>query len=137
MLKKHIMSVWQKVWDGDSRGRHYYSIKPSVSSEPLYIGKNRKAEVFLTRLRLGHCGLGWDLFKIGKHPDGLCVHCKQDQTVKHVIVDCPLNSQRLELVSSSSLSGVAAIRTLLNPANEQEVGAFVDFFAAVGLCVGM
>ena len=38
--------------------------------EPL--GKERRHAVTMTRLRLGHCGLAWDLHKIGKHEDGLC-----------------------------------------------------------------
>lgn len=136
-IKQHTTAEWQKMWDKDRRGRHFYTISPSVQGETLYTGKNRRVEVLFTRLRLGHCGLAGHLAKIGKHPDGLCAHCKQDQTVKHVFMECPLYAEkRRELFKSvAPKTRSVELKTLLSPSHGQDnvVQAVLDFISSTNL----
>lgn len=39
----------------------------------------------MTRLRLGHCRLAWDLYKIGKHQYVLYGACQKQKTVRYVL----------------------------------------------------
>ncbi len=43
--------LWQKKWDTDNKGRHYYNKSITLKT---FIGKRRQEEVVLARLRLGH-----------------------------------------------------------------------------------
>lgn len=43
---------------------------------------------FPPRLRLGHTGLNYTLYRIGKHPTGLCDECGVSETVEHVLIMC-------------------------------------------------
>ena len=90
----------------------------------------------MTRLRLGHCGLAWDLARMGKHADGLC-ECGVGETVKHVLMECKrYNRERTELFSEVMRVGepVVSLRVLLGYGDHQfEVaGAVVNFMYATG-----
>ena len=61
IIKKNIMAVWQEEWDKEKKGRHYYSLQNRVTRSQCFLGKERRHTVMMTRLRLGHCGLAWDL----------------------------------------------------------------------------
>ena len=61
IIKKNIMAVWQGEWDREKKGRHYYSLQNRVTRSQCFLGKERRHTVMMTRLRLGHCGLAWDL----------------------------------------------------------------------------
>ena len=42
----------------------------------------------MTRLRLGHSALNKNLEIIGKHHNGLCEECQEDETIEHVLLSC-------------------------------------------------
>ena len=86
----------------------------------------------MTRLRLGHCGLAWDLHKIGKHEDGLCGECGKNQTVEHVLMECAgLALERERLYAAVGTTPVT-LRSLLGPIEDQRgiVKAVLEFIAA-------
>ncbi len=71
-----------------------------VDTKKSINGRNRKEEVIMTRMRLGHSGLNASLFLIGVHETGLCENCGEKETVEHVIYDCKrYDEERKELIS--------------------------------------
>ena len=49
-------------------------------------GGQRREEVVLVRLRLGHCGLNGTLKVVGKHDTGLCEGCGEEECVRGVVM---------------------------------------------------
>ena len=82
-----VNMVWQGKWDNELKGRHLYRIQDRIRVKRLGSG-NRKEEVVLTRLRLGHSALNKTLQIVGKHRDGLCDECLEDETIEHVLMNC-------------------------------------------------
>ncbi|XDV19448.1 hypothetical protein PO909_024918 [Leuciscus waleckii] len=79
--------------------RHLYNIKKIVGKKCIN-GRNRKEEVIMTRMRLGHSRLNASLFIIGVHETGLCENCGEKETVEHVIYNCKrFDEERKELIS--------------------------------------
>ncbi len=89
---KRVISVevnkkWQKLWNSESKGRHLFQIKEYVGKERKRYG-NRKKDVIISRLRIGHTALNHSLYKIGKHESGKCDKCGPLETVMHIIFEC-------------------------------------------------
>lgn len=87
IVKKHMLKVWQEYWDSNDTGRHLYNIQKQVGLGRR-LGRNRKEEAVITRLRIGHSGLNKALHTIGKHPTGSCAHCNNQESVQHVLLEC-------------------------------------------------
>ena len=99
IIKEGLMKEWQRGWEKESRGRHYFSLQPQVGVDTtsLYNVKlkkrftctfqSRRDSGKLCRLRLGRCGLNHSLFIVGKHVSGSC-ECGSSETVKHVFLEC-------------------------------------------------
>ncbi|XP_028297352.1 uncharacterized protein LOC114459224 [Gouania willdenowi] len=87
VFKATVYQQWQREWENESRGRHYFKCQPCVQGTRLLWATCRSNQVKITRLRLGHCGLAAFLNRIGKHPDGLC-QCGQLETISHVLLAC-------------------------------------------------
>ena len=64
-----MYKIWQEIWDIMNTGRRLYSIQPQVQNSEIQ-GRNRRKEIIITRLRIGHTGLRLTVSKIGKHPTG-------------------------------------------------------------------
>lgn len=82
-----INQMWQVRWDREERGRQLYRIQNSVKGNRL-AGGNRREEIVITRLRLGHCLLNKTLKLMGKHQTGLCEECQVEESVEHVLIEC-------------------------------------------------
>ncbi len=137
IIKEEIARRWQKKWEGEKRGRFYYNIQNDVSGENITQGNNRREQIIMTRLKLGHCGLAWGLFRIGKHHNGLC-ECGEKVTVQHVLMECSkLTTERRELFSAVLDTGIPCVsmRNLLNPVQHQRavVKAVMDFLVDTDL----
>lgn len=90
---------WQEIWDKGLKGRHLYRIKKQVITNKNIRGRNRKEEVILLRLRLGHTRLNSSLALVGRHDNGLCEYCSVKETVEHVLVHCrKYRQERSQLV---------------------------------------
>jgi len=53
LIGSEVKKRWQRIWDNDLRGRHLYSIQSKVGVERANVN-NRKKDVIMTRLRIGH-----------------------------------------------------------------------------------
>ena len=89
------------------------------------MGKGRRQQVILTRLRLGHCGLAADLALMGKRPSGLC-ECGVEETVRHVLLECGRYKRERRVLYSHVLGlgePVVSLKVLLGYGEHQlEVG---------------
>ncbi len=87
LIKHKTREMGQKQWEEERAERWFYKIQRKVG-EKRSIGRSKKEETVITRLRLGHTGLNSTLLKIGKHPTRYCGFCQQQETVDHVINHC-------------------------------------------------
>ncbi len=87
LIKKHVGKVWQEYWDIEDTGRHLYNIQTQVGLGRR-MGRSRREEAIITRLRIGHTGLNDTLHRIGRHTDGKCGHCGEKESVRHVLLEC-------------------------------------------------
>lgn len=87
IIKEGLTKEWQRGWEMEVRGRHYFSIQSEVRKICFCTSLSRRDSVKLCRLRLGHCGLNDYLCIVGKHVSGLC-ECGSNETVKHVFLEC-------------------------------------------------
>ncbi len=108
---KRVISVevnkkWQKLWNSESKGRHLFQIQEYVGNERKRYG-NRKKDVLIWRLRIGHTVLNHSLNKIGKHESGKCDKCGQLETVTHIIFECSAyKRERVQLMQELGRLGV-------------------------------
>lgn len=92
-MKKH----WQECWVEDmlitGKGKHLGKIRNDLfSTTPVNTG-SRITDVALFRLRLGHAGLKKHLHRIKKIASPNCLHCNDEETIHHFLLDCELYEQ--------------------------------------------
>lgn len=135
IIKEKMVQMWQKRWDTESKGRHLYQVQRSVKG-PRVGGRNRREEVVLIRLRLGHCLLNKTLKLVGKHDTGLCEGCQEMETVEHVIMGCPkYEEQRRMMRIRLRECGVMGItlRGILNMGDRTQGKILVQYLRETGL----
>lgn len=89
-VNKAIYEQWQNDWDRGNTARHMHSSCPKVIKHAKIRRQNRRDEVILTRLRLGHCGLNAYKHILDNDSSPSCVHCLNNcpETVLHYLVEC-------------------------------------------------
>ena len=70
------------------------------------IANNRREEIILARLRIGHSYITHSYLLIGEEPQ--CIPCNATLTVKHVLVDC------VDLAPRRSFFDVDSLTTLFD-----------------------
>jgi hypothetical protein len=99
-IRKKILNEWKEEWTKSTKGGHLRQIDktlPSIRTRRIYGSLPRNRAYLLTQLRTGH---SW-LATYGKlhrfRDDDRCI-CGAQETVVHVLVDCPrLRDLRREL----------------------------------------
>ena len=51
--------------------------------------KNKRVEIVLSRLRLGHVGVNKHLFRFGMSQTPKCIACNIGEDIQHFILKCP------------------------------------------------
>ena len=103
---KFVLSL-EREWEIDKRAFKIGRVKEKWEYWPWCEVANRKIEVGLARLRLGHCRLNDHMFKIGLRDTQDCQFCGGIETVEHFLLHCPrYYSDRVVLRSSLSCLGV-------------------------------
>lgn len=86
-LHKKNTDLWNTVWTR-SPPQKLAAIRQNIHDKPFY-PTNRKEQVTITRLRIGHSQLSHThLFT--KLPPNKCNHCSVPVTILHVIIECPV-----------------------------------------------
>ena len=94
IIRKMLLNVWQQEWFNINNNK-LRTIKETVKKWPSSFHKERKVEVVLTRLRIGHTRLTHGHLMERRHAP-YCDNCIVPLTVKHIITECPdYNEERL------------------------------------------
>lgn len=105
VIKEYVRKIWQENWTKEHKGRHLYKIQPTINTRRRQ-GYERREDIVLSRLRIGHSLLNASLVLIKKHNTGLCRHCQQKETSEHVLLYCQkYNSQRTSLINALNQKG--------------------------------
>ena len=93
IIHSYIKNKWEARWCSPSmvNNRKYRKIRDSVDQWPSCFHSNRKIEVVLTRLRIGHTRITHKFFLEGGSAP-MCDHCDSPLTVEHILVHCRLHS---------------------------------------------
>lgn len=105
VIKNQIILQWQALWSA-TRDNKLREVKPSVKPySSAFIG-NRKDDVVLARIRIGHTKITHQ-YLMNKEPPPNCQFCNALLTVRHLVTDCPvLDEEGQKLNISTSLQNV-------------------------------
>ena len=127
-IKSYIWRKWQERWSSShlANNKKYKKIRKTVEVWPSSFQKERRVEIVLTRLRIGHTWLTHKyILEGGSAP--LCAGCDVALTVEHILVHCSTyHAQRRRF----GLFG-KSISQILD--DEADVNALVKFLKATGL----
>lgn len=82
---RYIYCLWQNYWDLQI-GNKLHSIKSDI--RPWQSVPHRRADVILSRLRIGHTRLTHSHI-LTREPIPMCLNCKKILTVYHILIECP------------------------------------------------
>ena len=88
-VRSYIWKKWQERWMSPllESNKKYKSIRDDISPWVSGFNKNRKVEVILTRLRIGHTNLTHRY--ILEHSNApVCARCGEELPVKLILVHC-------------------------------------------------
>jgi ribonuclease HI len=91
LIRRNIYAQWEQEWKSSTKGgplRKVDNALPASYTRRLYGNLPRNRAYLLTQLRTGHNWLSSYRKKVGHSDDDLCV-CGAQETVTHVLVDCP------------------------------------------------
>ena len=92
-MKKLIQTAqtgkWKEAYEvSKQRGLHLGLIKPNLEKWPWASMGNRRSEVAMTRLRIGHVGLNGHLKRFNLSDSDLCTTCNVIEDVPHYLTAC-------------------------------------------------
>ena len=85
-ISNYVNSLFQAKWDVCDNNKLHEINETFLSSLKLY-SNNRKEDVILTRLRIGHTRLTHKHYLTGDYrPE--CIPCDCSLTIKHILIEC-------------------------------------------------
>ena len=102
VYKKIIQQAAERTWSEAAlraiSSTHLGRIRSDTLPHPWASSKNRRVDVVLTRLRIGHTALKAHLFQIGLEPSANCEWCGEEEDIRHLFFNCFRHfSHRIEL----------------------------------------
>ena len=88
LINNFIQNVWQQSWsDPANQNNKLFTIKPGLGEWLPGLRTNRREEIILARLRIGHSHFTHSyLLKEEEEPQ--CIPCNAPLTINHILVDC-------------------------------------------------
>ena len=104
-LKNNIKSKWQDMWNNEPVNNKLKNIKTTIGPWNSSIQQDRRTEVILTRLRIGHTRYTHGYLMSMPHDNvPHCRICNVQLTVKHILCECrDFNQQRHIYLKNKSL----------------------------------
>ena len=85
-ISKYVESICQEKWN-DCTNNKLHGIKTKFSSTLQLYSNNRKEDVILTRLRIGHTRITHKHYLLNEeHP--MRIPCDSPLTVQHILIEC-------------------------------------------------
>lgn len=99
-IRHEAKIAWEKTWEKQKSGKPTKKLIPRPSKGSLqYWSYLRKAtSSILIQIRTERVALGHYLWRINKRPNPYCGCGLSGQTVKHVIIECPLYADERDLM---------------------------------------
>ena len=128
-----VRRQWQCKWEAQ-RGNKLKELKPSLGPWTSSFRRNRREEVILCRLRIGHTyGTHGHLLRGEERP--LCPRCLTPLTVAHVLLTCP-HLCRSRTRHFGGISSNPSLRRLLGDDSEWvHSGSLFSFISGTKLSV--
>ena len=122
------MRKWQEKWSSSqlANNKKYKNIRKTVEVWPSSFQKQRRTEVVLTRLRIGHTWLTHKFLLEGAGAP-VCADCADALTVEHILVRCSKYSVQRQ---QYNLTGKSMTQIL---GDEADVPKLMGFLKAAGL----
>jgi len=87
VINKFIMNKWQERWDALQLSNKLCLIKPKLGEWHPGFRQNRKEEVVLSRIRIGHAYFSHSFLLRGEdRPE--CIGCQAPYSVRHILLEC-------------------------------------------------
>jgi ribonuclease HI len=119
-IRQAANSQWEQDWQTSPHGRAAYELTPGPTKQVLriYRGLPRPLSTVIVQMRTGKIGLRYYLYQRGVPDiqDGVC-HCgRATQTVRHVLLACPLfrDLRQQYLTKPGGGLGGGDVKTILN-----------------------
>ena len=88
LINNFIRNVWQQSWsDPANQYNKLFTTKPSLGEWLPGLRTNRREEIILARLRIGHTYVTHSYLLKGEE-EPQCIACNESLSVKHIPVDC-------------------------------------------------
>ena len=128
IIHLHVKKKWQNRWSSPemANNKKYKKIRKNVDRWESSYQINRKTEVVLSRLRIGHTHITHKfLLEGGSAPE--CVQCDQTLSVEHILVDCHLydNARRKFNLFRKSISEILG--------DDVDVGSIVQYLKEINI----
>ncbi|GBN38575.1 hypothetical protein AVEN_106509-1 [Araneus ventricosus] len=100
--QNQIIGSWKDIWEQQTSNT-LHEIHPCL--KPLKLaGLNRRKEVRLSRLRIGHTRYTNEHLLRSETPS-MCRQCQSLLTVKHILIECPsFNEHRLNRFGGNNIN---------------------------------
>ena len=128
-IARHFTNIWH-----DYRPTLLKAIKPDIAFWTSSVRSNRKEEILLSRMRLGHT-LITHAHVIDRLPPPTCDSCRCQLNVRHILLDCQrFARQRRAVRAACQASNMPMnIATLLGDCNSVIIDAVFRFLKECGL----
>ena len=120
LLRSLFLRHWELQWVSSladtGRGEALASVRAGLSPVPWVGGHPRRVAVVLSRLRMGHVGVGSYLYRFGMADSPLCLPCGVEDTVEHFLLVCGrYRLERQALLTALRALGIstASVRVIL------------------------
>ena len=113
-LKQKYINYWNTYWKETvsftGKGKHLENIRESVQSiyNPKF--KERRKEIVMNRLRIGHAGVKQYLFRFNMSQEETCDDCHVPETIEHLLMNCKkYKEERCRLKQTLNKYGITDI----------------------------
>ena len=97
VIKRAIKDKWQRMWEQVGNTNKLRGIKTTVEEWNSSKQVNRRTEVVMTRLRIGHTNITHKhLMTMPQEPLPTCERCGAHLSVKHIMKECPRTNRLRE-----------------------------------------
>ena len=85
-INKFLHTKWQQQWSNNIHNK-LFQIQPTLGEWRPALGKSRREQVVISRLRIDHTRLTHS-FILKQEPQPQCLTCQTTCTVKHILIEC-------------------------------------------------
>ena len=128
LLREALRVRFNDLWADYRQNTVLKAVKDVTGKWATSCRGNRREEVVLCRLRLGHTRFTHS-FLLDHDPPPLCAHCASPLSVRHILVDCPtFTTQRRILVTACQRHGLPLrLKSLLGDQHDDIIDSVFSF----------